>query len=380
LVLLSSLHRCFSVLPSYIPAIDENQNIDREVLIKRYFNLGFNNAEIVLFLSLAHGLILSIRQLKRILRNLHLKRRSVQSDSDEIINAIESELRSSGSSIGYRQMHQRLTANYGLFINRETVRKALKLLDPDGVACRSKHKLRRRMYRAKGPNFIWHIDGYDKLKPFGFSIHGVQQIGGLPCIVRADAGTENVNVSGIQRFLRRNDQDSFKGEKSFMYGRSTSNQRIESWWSFLRKSFTDWWMIFFKIMRENGEYCDENPIHVECLKYCFMALLKEELQRVAQNWNLHKIRSTRNPDSPSGRPDVLYFVPESVGVTDCKVIPDEHDIDISKELCEDEQSPLALTFYELAQMIMEDEGFVQPQNAHDAKVLYQQLLLCIDRL
>ncbi len=74
----------------------------------------------------------------------------------------------------------------------------------------------------------------------------VQQIGGLPRIVRADAGTENVNVSGIQLFLRRNDQDSFKGEKSFMYGRSTSNQRIESWWSFLRKSFTDWWMIFSK--------------------------------------------------------------------------------------------------------------------------------------
>jgi hypothetical protein len=76
----------------------------------------------------------------------------------------------------------------------------------------------------------------------------------------------------------------------------------------------------------------------------------------------------------------LYFVPESVGVTDCKVIPNEDDVDISKELCEDEQSPLAITFYELAEMIIEDENFVPPQNAHDAKVLYQQLLLCIDRL
>jgi hypothetical protein len=101
------------------------------------------------------------------------------------------------------------------------------------------------------------------------------QVGGLPRVVRADAGTENVNVSGIQRFLRKNVQDSFKSEKSFMYGKSTSNQRIESWWSFLRKSFTDWWMNFFKTMRENGEYCDENLIHVECLKYCFMGLLEE---------------------------------------------------------------------------------------------------------
>lgn len=77
-----------------------------------------------------------------------------------------------------------------------------------------------------GPNFIWHIDGYDKLKPYGFCIHGaidiysrpilwlevgpssnnpmvtvqcyldcVRQLGGCPRVVRGDCGTEN-----IQRF------------------------------------------------------------------------------------------------------------------------------------------------------------------------------------
>lgn len=24
----------------------------------------------------------------------------------------------------------------------------------------------------KGPNYTWHLDGYDKLKPYGFCIHG----------------------------------------------------------------------------------------------------------------------------------------------------------------------------------------------------------------
>ena len=24
----------------------------------------------------------------------------------------------------------------------------------------------------QGPNFVWHLDGYDKLKPYGFAIHG----------------------------------------------------------------------------------------------------------------------------------------------------------------------------------------------------------------
>lgn len=24
----------------------------------------------------------------------------------------------------------------------------------------------------QGPNYVWHADGYDKLKPFGLAIHG----------------------------------------------------------------------------------------------------------------------------------------------------------------------------------------------------------------
>ena len=78
---------------------------------------------------------------------------------------------------------------------------------------------------------MWHTNGYDKLKPFGFWVHGcingfsrrimwlevastnndpsivakyfldtIKQIKGSPSIVRADYGTENVKVAGIQRF------------------------------------------------------------------------------------------------------------------------------------------------------------------------------------
>ena len=28
------------------------------------------------------------------------------------------------------------------------------------------------MWQLEGPNFIWHIDGYDKMTPFGFTVHG----------------------------------------------------------------------------------------------------------------------------------------------------------------------------------------------------------------
>lgn len=53
---------------------------------------------------------------------------------------------------------------------------------------------------------------------------------------------------------------------------------------------------------------------MQCLKFCFMPVLRAELQRVAQHCNLQEIRPSKNEDSPAGRPDVLYFIPEADGM------------------------------------------------------------------
>ena len=37
---------------------------------------------------------------------------------------------------------------------------------------RKAHRLVRHRYYAQSPNYVWHVDGYDKLKPYGFCIHG----------------------------------------------------------------------------------------------------------------------------------------------------------------------------------------------------------------
>ena len=44
----------------------------------------------------------------------------------------------------------------------------LKTLYLEGVERRSRRRLKRRKYYAKGPNYIWHIDEYDKLKTLRF--------------------------------------------------------------------------------------------------------------------------------------------------------------------------------------------------------------------
>ena len=47
---------------------------------------------------------------------------------------------------------------------------------------------------------------------------------GCPSILRTDAGTENSMLSVIQPIFRHNNTDEFAQERSFRYGRSTSNQ------------------------------------------------------------------------------------------------------------------------------------------------------------
>ena len=165
---------------------------------------------------------------------------------------------------------------HAIVVPRDTVYDLLKLLDPAGISIRKRKRLRRREYVSKGPNYVWHIDSYDKLKPCGIAINGridgfsrnviwleanttnsdprviadyyikaVERKSGCPQRVRCDIGTENVHVEQMQKFLRRNHNDELSGDKSFMYGKSTHNQRIEWFWGALGKNqVSSGWMYF----------------------------------------------------------------------------------------------------------------------------------------
>ena len=136
-------------------------------------------------------------------------------------------------------IHQKLR-QMGVTASPETVRVILKVVDPDGVMNRSRHRLRRRIYVSKGPNYVWYIDGYGKLKPYGFAIHGcidgysrkilwlkvlstsndpkvisdvfvkhISNVMTTPQIIRSERGSENVAIGALQRYFRRNFEDSF---------------------------------------------------------------------------------------------------------------------------------------------------------------------------
>lgn len=162
-----------------------------------------------------------------------------------------------------------------------------------------------------------------------------------------------------------------------MYGRSVSNQRIEAWWSMLRKMETDFWINYFKDLREVGLYCDDDILHVQCLKFCYMPLLKEELYRVVELWNLHRIRpQSSNEHSPPGRPEVLYFLPELNGKVRHIHNVTLDDIELAEHVCDGQtgMDDSFQVFEELASIIMEDEGLNPPRNPDEALQLYIDLL------
>ena len=65
----------------------------------------------------------------------------------------------------------------------------------------------------------------------------MEQLGGVPRLVRTDKGTENIWISVMQRLLRMDQNDNLAGFKSFIEGKSSAKQRIESYWSKLRQGY-----------------------------------------------------------------------------------------------------------------------------------------------
>ena len=76
------------VLPAYIPVLANTGNLGRSDLIESYYRLGFSYKEILLFLAVSHGIHLSLRHLKRLLRGLGLTKRKKQSDLRDVVSLL----------------------------------------------------------------------------------------------------------------------------------------------------------------------------------------------------------------------------------------------------------------------------------------------------
>ena len=374
------------------------EHIDVEqTLIAAYFRKGFEYNSIIAFLSKFHGISMSLRTLNSRLETYGLRRKSIQDvDMFAVRQRIQQLLRGPDCMGGYRSIWHTLKLE-GIQVPRRYVEELLRELDPEGCEMRKAKKLRRRKYTSCGPNECWHTDGYDKLKPFGFPIHGcidgwsrkilwlkvaksnndpkvpaiyfaqcISNLGGCPVKVRTDCGTENGIVSAMQCYLRGS-PDAHK------YGTSPANQRIEGWWSFLRRNRTTWWINYFKDLIERGIYNPGNIYEDEALWYCFHQSIQKDLDEVQQHWNTHRIRNSSHGTVP-GRPDELFFLPELHGGEDGLLLHmDETSLDfLSEELLNypDEEENIHREYFDYA---VHAHNLETPKTWQDAENMYNFL-------
>ena len=144
---------------------------DRDSLIELYFNVGFRQRDIKFTLFKNHGIVLSDRHLRRILKRLGLYRRKYTSHVLDVGAFILKKLEGSGKQNGYRWLHRKCLIN-GFTVSQQTVATMLQFFDAVGVDIRRRRRLRRRQYNSAGPNRMWHLDSYDKIKRYGICING----------------------------------------------------------------------------------------------------------------------------------------------------------------------------------------------------------------
>ena len=171
-----------------------------------------------------------------------------------------------------------------------------------------KKRLHPRKYISKGPTYIWHIDGHDKLKPFDVSLHGcidgfsrkliwlkvglsnknpdaiahyyldaISELGGVPHIIKADDGTEHALIEPIHIYLRSiNEEEGI--ENAFSITTSPQNQRIEAYWSILQRDRLGWWKRFLKALSGNEMLDTSDPVILDCVRFSFIDLIRHELK------------------------------------------------------------------------------------------------------
>ncbi|XP_071127558.1 uncharacterized protein [Mytilus edulis] len=359
--------------------------------------MEFFYRDIVKILQMNHAISISLRQVKRYLKEMNLARRKDYSNIRSVFNFVHTQVTSYGPAHGYRWMYQKCK-RHGFKIKRDHISLMLNTIDPEGVYLRARRRLKRREYFSRGPNFCWHLDSYDKLKRYGLCINAcidgfsrkiiwlkvgrsssnpkviaryfidaIKEHRGHPYSMRGDMGTENGLVAVMQTL--------FAGDEvtiPFIYGKSTMNTRIESWWGILRKKCCQVWISAMKGLQERGQFSGDK-LDINLIQFCCMQLLQSELDDTAQVWNTHYIRRSREYVF-HGRPVNMYLYPDLFNAEEHIRQVDDDVLHFCRSECaEEDEYPCEEEIFELGCIYMEENLLKPPENVDESVALYLSL-------
>jgi len=237
-----------------------------------------NDAEIATRIINDYGLRTSHRQVKSIRllfgwrRATHGPAKATQQASTSL-HVQQALLDGVSRTFGRRWFLTYLRQQFGYRARRNDLAIAQKQLDPAGVASRLPALRRARLenYTTSGPNFLWCLDGHDKLAQYGIEIYAavdaysrkivwyycgnsnrtpisilkqylnaVKTVGSCPRFIRTDKGTETVLLADchfslfIEAALREQwseaEYEAIQISDCYIYGPSTRNIRVEGLW------------------------------------------------------------------------------------------------------------------------------------------------------
>ena len=209
-------------------------------------------------------------------------------------------------------------------------------------------------------------------------LDSVKKLEGVPQQLKADDGTEHSLIEPIHVYLRSlgNIDD---GLQSFSIISSLENQRIESYWSTLQRDRIGWWKRFFQDLVDLNLFTNTDSVLVDCIRFCFMKLIRQEVESIRDEWGAHIISRSRN-NGPRGRPDTMFYLPHLYNANECIVPVNLDEVDqfyaCVNNSTVDDVSP---EFKEFAETLILQEWLTPPNNATEALNLYVDLLSKVEQ-
>ena len=319
------------------------------------FNKFLSDKQISLVLKGDHGLTYAAETIKKtrarlgiVKKDLHERRRLLQGEWKRLT---AEEMQKAGlENYGRKLLWTHLRRHYPeIRLGQRALLNVMREIDPEGVARRHRDVKRERgQYIVQGPNYIWSIDGHCKLDRWGFEIYGaidaysrymvfshcgytaktgyavlalylrrLRQTNVRPMIIRSDKGIETMMLANLHHALALVDHPSIPFKSCYFYGKSTSNQRIESWWQQWTRSKGNYWKDYFRALEAEGLWASDSVVDRVCMLAVFMPIMQSEFNEFVETWNLHTIRKQRLRDGVvAGKPWMNYHHPQASGDVD----------------------------------------------------------------
>ena len=261
-------------------------------------------------------------------------------DSSTLYDVVASFTKNTGSLLGYRELTARIRESYpNHFISRDYVAMMSRLQNPEAAERRIPRGLKHPcVFTCPGPGYLIAIDGYDKLRCYGFDIHlsvdaatrllywvrlvntnsdprnigrvylqHLHETKTISRLMTTDLGTENGIIARLHYIYQPTDDDESDGASGVIFhADSARNERAELMNSRLFKWCTKKWIQLFKHLHHIALLIPLNPIDMECAQAIFRPLLTKDLQQFKTRHNAHTIRKQRNSQYSGKSPQFMF--------------------------------------------------------------------------